>query len=53
MTYLLAHQGGWDELALIIGPIVVVAVLILLARRRQTEDDEDGPADQGGDETSS
>ena len=38
--YLLAHQGGWDELALIIGPIVVVAVLIFMSRRRQDEDDE-------------
>jgi hypothetical protein len=40
MTHLLGHQGGWDELALIIGPIVVVAVLILLARRRRDDEDE-------------
>jgi hypothetical protein len=40
VIYLLAHQGGWDELLLIVGPIVAVAVLIFLSRRRQDGDDE-------------
>jgi hypothetical protein len=40
MSYLLAHQGGWDELALIIGPVVVVALLIFMSRRRHDGDDE-------------
>ena len=31
---LLAHQGGWDEILLIGGPIVVIAGLLLLAKRR-------------------
>ena len=30
----LAHQGGWDEILLIAGPIVVVVGLLALARRR-------------------
>ena len=31
---LLAHQGGWDEILLIAGPIIVVVGLLALARRR-------------------
>ena len=34
---LLAHQGGWDEIVLVVGPIVVVAGLLALARRRVTK----------------
>jgi hypothetical protein len=30
----LAHQGGWDELLLIAGPIIAIAGLLLLAKRR-------------------
>jgi hypothetical protein len=33
---LLAHQGGWDEILLVVGPILVVAGLLALARRRVT-----------------
>lgn len=31
---ILAHQGGWDEIALVGGPIVVFAGLLAVARRR-------------------
>jgi hypothetical protein len=31
---LLAHQGGWDEILLIAGPIVVIMGLLWLAKRR-------------------
>ena len=31
---LLAHQGGWDEIALIGGPVIVIAALLFLAKRR-------------------
>ena len=31
---ILAHQGGWDEIALVGGPIIVFAGLLLVARRR-------------------
>jgi len=34
---LLAHQGGWDEILLVAGPIAVVAGLLWLARRRVTK----------------
>lgn len=31
---LIAHQGGWDEIALIAGPIVIVVALLALVKRR-------------------
>jgi hypothetical protein len=40
MTVLLAHQGGWDELVLLAGPVVMVAVLIFMSRRRGDDQDE-------------
>lgn len=30
----LAHQGGWDELLLVAGPIAVFAALLVVANRR-------------------
>lgn len=30
----LAHQGGWDEILLVLVPIAVVAWLLWLAKRR-------------------
>ena len=30
----LAHQGGWDEILYILGPIAVVVLLLALAKRR-------------------
>ena len=34
---LLAHQGGWDEILLIAGPIVVIVGLLMLAKKRVDE----------------
>lgn len=31
---LFAHQGGWDEILLVAGPIIVIAGLLALAKRR-------------------
>lgn len=31
---LLAHQGGWDEILMVAGPVVVFAGLLAVARRR-------------------
>lgn len=31
---LLAHQGGWDEILLVAGPVLVLAGLLWLANRR-------------------
>jgi hypothetical protein len=34
LAHVLAHQGGWDELLLVAGPIVVIGALLALAKRR-------------------
>jgi hypothetical protein len=31
---LLAHQGGWDEILLVLVPIVLFALLLVIANRR-------------------
>jgi hypothetical protein len=30
----LAHQGGWDEILLVVGPIVLITGLLLVVRKR-------------------
>ena len=34
MRALLAHQGGWDEILLVAGPIAVVVGLLAVVRHR-------------------
>ena len=48
MTPLLAHQGGWDELLLVLGPMLVFAALLVVARRR-AEQEEAARADADAD----
>jgi hypothetical protein len=31
---LLAHQGGWDEVLLVLAPIVVIVAVLVVAKRR-------------------
>lgn len=31
---LLAHQGGWDEILMVAGPVVIFAFLLSVARKR-------------------
>lgn len=31
---LVAHQGGWDEILLVAGPIVVIIAVLAVAKRR-------------------
>jgi hypothetical protein len=31
---IVAHQGGWDEILLVAGPIAVIVGLLWLAKRR-------------------
>jgi hypothetical protein len=31
---MLAHQGGWDEILLVLGPILVIGGLLYLAKKR-------------------
>ena len=44
-----AHEGGWDEILLVAGPIVVIVALLALVKRRvdaemPTDDDQQPPA---------
>ena len=48
-SVLLAHQGGWDEILLIGGPIVIIVLLLRLAKKRVDASVGDGaeqPTDQ-------
>jgi hypothetical protein len=36
---IVAHQGGWDEILLVVAPIALVLGLLALARRRVTHQD--------------
>jgi hypothetical protein len=48
VTALLAHQGGWDEILLILGPILVVVGLLRLLNKRV---ERNTPAAPGSDES--
>jgi len=34
VAQIIAHQGGWDELLLALGPVVVIVVVLAIAKRR-------------------
>jgi hypothetical protein len=46
---MLAHQGGWDEILLVVVPLLAVAGLLRLAKRRveraQLHPEEGAPPD--------
>lgn len=47
MLHLLAHQGGWDEILMVLAPLLIFAGLLALARRRvdaMEHDERRGPA---------
>lgn len=50
-TVVLAHQGGWDEILMVLGPILLIAGLLRLAKHRVTRpappDDEHGASHSG------
>jgi hypothetical protein len=39
----LAHQGGWDEILMVLVPMAVIAWLLWMARRRVERSSGDGP----------
>ena len=46
LPLLTAHQGGWDEILLVAGPLAVIVGLLWLADRRARRiglSEEDGP----------
>ena len=44
-SVVLAHQGGWDEILLVAGPLVVLWLLLVLANRRAKRLGNDNAAD--------
>jgi hypothetical protein len=44
---ILAHQGGWDEVLLIAGPILLIAGLLVLAKRRVERNADDSATSVG------
>jgi hypothetical protein len=42
---ILAHQGGWDEMLLVAGPIIVVVALLRMAERRARRNRAEHEAD--------
>ena len=44
---LMAHQGGWDEILLVVGPLAVVAGLLWLANKRVSAQLEAAQGDEG------
>lgn len=48
----LAHQGGWDEMLLVAGPILVFVLLLWRANKRaeaKAREPDAAPADHDGD----
>ena len=33
-SVVIAHQGGWDELLLIVAPVVLIVAILAIAKRR-------------------
>ena len=48
----LAHQGGWDEILLVVGPMALVAGLLWLAKQRVTRGARDTPPTRNSDDLS-
>ena len=50
---MLAHQGGWDEILLVLGPIAIIAGLLYLAKQRvkSTQAPGEPDVDDTGDHT--
>jgi hypothetical protein len=34
LAQIVAHQGGWDEILLVVGPIVVIVGILAIVKRR-------------------
>jgi hypothetical protein len=40
---LIAHEGGWDEILLVAGPIVIIVAVLAVAKRRVDRIQHDRP----------
>lgn len=43
---ILAHQGGWDEILIIIGPIAAIVGIVALVRRRLSREAQETDVEQ-------
>ena len=46
-AWVIAHQGGWDEALLVLGPLLVIGGLLWVANRRvnaQLDEGDDTPS---------
>lgn len=43
-----AHQGGWDELLLFVGPIALAYLLIRFLEKRNRQKNDDGSHNESG-----
>jgi hypothetical protein len=34
LAAMLAHQGGWDEMLLVVGPIILIVGILAVVKRR-------------------
>ncbi len=50
---MVAHQGGWDEIMLVGGPMVIIAGLLVLAKRRVDATTADQSSDPSSNDRSS
>jgi hypothetical protein len=44
-----AHQGGWDEFLLVIGPLLLIAWLVSVAKKRAERSGPPNDADRPSD----
>lgn len=44
----IAHQGGWDEILMVLGPLAVVGLLLWLANKRVAAQLEDAESSRTG-----
>jgi hypothetical protein len=44
----LAHQGGWDEMAMVAVPLLLVTILLVVANRRASAELARQKAAEGG-----
>ena len=45
---ILAHQGGWDEILIIIGPIIAIVGIVALVRHRLNREAEEAEEAESG-----
>lgn len=45
LAVVIAHQGGWDEILMVLAPVAIVAWLLRLAKRRVSRAEEAAAGD--------